>query len=127
MILQTLRRIRNGLGIINKKAHAGASNNGDKTSTSVPSDYYKRKQRTFKVYFPGPDFVPTFFEGRIAVFRTERQPPNRIRDTYLGWRRLAMDGVDLHFISGHHDTVLKEPYVQDLAAALKKCLVRQVD
>jgi len=127
MILRTLSGIRKELGIINKKAQDDVSNIDDKISTLVPPDYYKRKQGTFQLYFPGPDFVPTFFEGRIAVFRTERQPPDRIRDTHLGWRRLAKDGVDLHFISGDHDTVLKEPNVQDLAAALKKCLVKQVD
>jgi len=127
MILRTLRGIRNQLGLINKKSQNVLSSNGDKPSTSIPADYAERKQRTFRVYFPGPDFVPTFFEGRVAVFRTQRQPHNRIRDPHLGWRRLAKAGVDLHFIAGGHDSVLKEPYVQDLANALKKCLVGQMD
>lgn len=69
IIVRMLRGIKKGLGIINKDSEE-ASNNGDKTSTSVATDYYRRKQRTFKAYFPGPDFVPSFFEGRIAVFRT---------------------------------------------------------
>jgi amino acid adenylation domain-containing protein len=127
IIVRMLRGIKKELGIINKKFQDRASNNGGKTSTSIPSDYYNRKQRTFKVYFPGPDFVPSFFEGRIAVFRIHRQPNNRIRDPHLGWGKLAKGGVDLHFIAGGHDTLLKEPYVQALATALKKCLVQQMD
>jgi len=119
-ILRTLRGIRKQVGL-NKKTQDVVSDNGGITFTSVPDD--ERKQKTFEAYFPGRDFVPTFFEGRITVLRTQRQPHNRIRDPQLGWGRLAKGGVDLHFITGGHDSVLKEPYVQDLAAALKKCLV----
>jgi aspartate racemase len=126
LILRTLGDIRKRLSVINKKVQGGVTNNGDKISTLVPADYAERKQKTFKLYFPGPDFVPTSFEGRIAVFRTQRQPRNRIRDARLGWGNLAKGGVDLHFIPGGHDSVLKEPYVQGLAEVLKKCL-RQSD
>ncbi len=66
--------------------------------------------------------VSFFFSGRIAVFRARRQPHNRIRDLELGWGKLARGGVDVHFIPGDHDSVLKEPRVQGLATALKKCL-----
>jgi len=123
MILRALRAIKNQFGLRNKKVQDQASNNGDELSTSAGPDYYKRKQSTLRAYFPGRDFVPTFFEGRITVFRTQRQPHNRIRDPQLGWGKLAKGGVDLHFIAGGHNSVLKEPYVQDLAAAVKKCLV----
>lgn len=122
IIVRMLRGIKKEFGIVNKKPQEGASNNGDKTSTLVPSDYAERKQKTFKVYFPGPDYVAPSFHGRIAVFRTQRQPRSRIRDAHLGWDKLAKGGVDIHIIPGDHDSVLKEPNVQGLAEALRKCL-----
>jgi aspartate racemase len=80
------------------------------------------KQKPFKVYFPGRDYVPANYGGRISVFRARRQPRNRIRDLHLGWGKLAGGGVDVYFIPGDHGNVLKEPHVQGLAAELKKCL-----
>ena len=124
LIALTLRGLKNQLGFTRKKIEG--ENNGHKTSNPDLTDAAERKQKTMKLYFPGRDFVPTSFAGRVAVFRTRRQPHNRIHDEYLGWGKLAKGGVDLHFIPGGHDSVLREPYVQGLAAALKKCL-RQSD
>jgi amino acid adenylation domain-containing protein len=76
-----------------------------------------------EVYFPGTSFVPRIYPGKITVFRVRRQPLNRIRDAQLGWGKLAGAGVDVHFIPGKHDTVLREPNVQGLAAELRKCLL----
>ncbi len=97
----------------------------NKTSTLVSADSADYKQKTMEVYFPGPDFVATTYGGRISVFRARRQPLNRIRDSDLGWGKLARGGVEVHLIPGGHDTVLKEPHVQGLAAALKKCLLQR--
>jgi thioesterase domain-containing protein/acyl carrier protein len=88
----------------------------------VTAGSVEQKQKPIKVYFPGRDYVPTSYSGRIVVFRAHRQPRNRIRDPHLGWGKLAKGGVDVHFIPGDHGNVLKEPHVQGLAAALKKCL-----
>ena len=77
-----------------------------------------------EVYFPGPDFVPRTYSGRVSVFRARKQPLNRIRDKELGWGRLAEGGVDLHYVPGRHGaSVLQEPNVQVLAAEMKQCLV----
>ncbi len=127
LLSRTLRHIRRQLNPIYKKVQGAATNNGENVSNLIPADRAERRRQILKLYFPGPDFVPTFFEGHITVFRTERQPHNRIRDSRLGWGKLAKGGVDLHFIPGGHDTVLKEPYVQHLAAALNKCLRRRSD
>ena len=121
----TLRGIRKQLELF-KNERGRLANNGDETSATAVADVAERKRKTIRLYFPGRDFVPSSYRGRIAVFRTERQPRNRIHDSQLGWGKLAKGGVDLHFIPGDHDSVLKEPHVQGLAAALKKCL-RQSD
>jgi amino acid adenylation domain-containing protein len=76
-----------------------------------------------EVYFPGHNFVPRIYPGKITVFRVRHQPLNRIRDLRLGWGKLAAGGVDIHAIPGTHHTVLSEPDVQGLAEELKKCLL----
>ena len=117
----TLLRLKKRLSFVKKKANSGL----DKTAANLPvisEESAERKQKPIKVYFPGPDYVPTSYGGRIDVFRARRQPRNRIRDFHLGWGKLAKGGVDVHFIPGDHGSVLKEPHVQGLAAELKKCL-----
>ena len=114
----TLLSLKNKLSFVKRKA----GNNGDTGLPVITAESAGPKQKPFKVYFPGPDYVPTRYGGRIAVFRARHQPRNRIRDFHLGWSKLAKGGVDVHFIPGDHSSVLKEPHVQGLAAALKKCL-----
>jgi thioesterase domain-containing protein/acyl carrier protein len=77
-----------------------------------------------QAYFPGPDFEPLTYPGRVSVFRARSQPFNRIRDKALGWGTLATGGVDVYYVPGKHGaSVLREPHVQVLAAEIKKCLV----
>jgi amino acid adenylation domain-containing protein len=76
-----------------------------------------------QVYFPGEDYVPRSFAGKVTLFRGRRQPLNRIRDPQLGWGRLAEGGVDIHLVPGTHGTVLSEPNVSVLADMLKEHLV----
>ena len=117
----TLLGLKNKLSFVKKKA----GNRMDKTADPLPiitAASARQKEKPIKVYFPGRDYVPTRYGGRIVVFRARRQPHNRIRDLHLGWSKLARGGVDVHFIPGDHGNVFKEPHVQSLAAELKKCL-----
>jgi aspartate racemase len=75
-------------------------------------------------YFPGPDWTPPTFEGKIVVFRVRKQPYWRIRDRNLGWSRWATQGVEVHVVPGEHATLLREPNVQILAARLGECIAR---
>lgn len=110
---------KNQVEFIRKKAQGALM-----SISSIRRPNGKRKRNPLhEVYFPGPGFVPRTYKGRIAVFRAHRQPRQRIRDVSLGWGRLALGGVDVHYIPGGHTSVLKEPYVQGLAAELKKCLL----
>jgi len=80
-----------------------------------------------QVYFPGDDFHPKIYPGRISVFRVSKQPRNRISDSKLGWGRLAAAGVDVRVIPGTHETLLREPYVRELALVLKQFICRPAD
>ena len=91
---------------------------------ALTRDAHRKRNPLHEIYFPGPDFVPRTYKGRIAVFRARRQPRQRIRDVSLGWGRLALGGVDVYYIPGGHTSVLKEPYVEGLANELKKCLLK---
>jgi aspartate racemase len=73
-------------------------------------------------YWPGKDFQPPQFAGKIVVFRVPQQPYWRIRDKALGWGAWASGGVEVHDITGHHRTFLREPHVQVLAEKLQKCI-----
>ena len=73
-----------------------------------------------RVYFPGPEFEPKTYAGRILVLRVVKQPRNRISSKDLGWSRLAQGGVDVRMISGTHATLLREPHVRALATELKE-------
>jgi aspartate racemase len=73
-----------------------------------------------RVYFPGPEFVPKTYPGRVLVLRVDKQPRNRVSSKDLGWSRLAQAGVDVRIISGTHETLLREPHVSALAGELKE-------
>jgi amino acid adenylation domain-containing protein len=113
--------LRDKINFIRKKAR-GALRKLDRKILARESAQHKRNP-LHDVYFPGPDFVPRTYNGRIAVFRVRRQSRQRIRDLALGWGKVALGGVDVHFIPGDHLSVLKEPYVQGLATELKKRLL----
>ncbi len=91
---------------------------------AVKSETVPRLSNPMQAYFPGPDFQPKTYAGRVAVFRARKQPLNRVRDKTLGWEKLALGGIDLHYIPGRHGaSVLREPNVQVLAAEVKKRLI----
>jgi thioesterase domain-containing protein len=106
------------------KEKADANGNArDPTTATAERTGAIHKNPMYEVYFPGADFVPKTYPGRVTVFRARRQPLNRIRDAQLGWGTLAEGGVGVHIIPGKHGNVLREPNVQGLAGELKKCLL----
>lgn len=62
------------------------------------------------------------YSGSVVIFRTEKQPLGINPDPTLGWRKWLKGNLQLYKISGYHQTVLKEPYVQTLAKQLRACL-----
>jgi thioesterase domain-containing protein/acyl carrier protein len=89
-----------------------------------PNASFAVRNPMHEVYFPGDQYVPRSFAGKVTLFRVRRQPLNRIRDPQLGWGRLAEGGVDIRLVPGTHSTVLSEPNVRGLAEALKDHLLR---
>ena len=77
-------------------------------------------------YWPGPDFVPATYPGRITLFKLSRQPFYRVRDPLLGWGSRALGGVDVHVVqvrsAGRHIELFREPLVGHLAQVLTDLL-----
>jgi len=116
------------LGFLKQKGLRTIRNLKASSSNSTSADSGNHNRNPLHIYFPGPDFVPRVYPGRISVFRVRKQPLNRIREASLGWAAIARDGVVIHVVPGKHGmNVLKEPNVQGLAEELQKCLLAEPD
>jgi amino acid adenylation domain-containing protein len=94
---------------------------------SAPQDDTQRKlitQQIEKRYWPGPDFVPPSYPGRLTLFRTKKQKKIRINDYKMGWGQRALGGVDVYPIGGAHVVLLREPSVIDVAKHMQECMDR---
>jgi thioesterase domain-containing protein len=65
-------------------------------------------------YSPGP------YPGRAVLFKTAAD--DLPGDPTQGWGELAQGGVEVKEIPGNHMTLLREPHVRGLAAALRESL-----
>jgi thioesterase domain-containing protein/acyl carrier protein len=65
------------------------------------------------------DYSPRPYPGRVTLFRARTRPLFRLYGRDLGWAALAGGGLDIISIPGNHESILKEPHVRALAAALK--------
>jgi thioesterase domain-containing protein len=69
-------------------------------------------------------YVPRPYGGRVTLFRAQTRSLFDHGDIDMGWRRFARGGVDVRIIPGHHESILREPHVRQLAVELKKALNR---
>jgi thioesterase domain-containing protein len=70
-------------------------------------------------------YSPSNYNGKIVLFRAERPMEGGSEfehDLSLGWASLAEGGVDVNLVEGTHTTVVKLPYVGDLASKLAPLL-----
>jgi hypothetical protein len=69
-------------------------------------------------------YKPKPYAGRVTLFRSPGHPFLCSFDPRYGWGELAMDGVDMHVVSGHHESILEEPYVKEVGAEMSRVLRR---
>jgi aspartate racemase len=62
------------------------------------------------------------YPGRITLFRVAVKASGRTPDPFVGWASIARDGLEVHEVSGGHNTMMREPYVETLAVRLLACL-----
>jgi amino acid adenylation domain-containing protein len=70
-------------------------------------------------------YQPRPYPGRLVLFRAERVPNwvgTRFEDPFLGWGRLATQGIEVHTLPSDHWTLLHRENVPPLARALNNYL-----
>ncbi|XGV94366.1 MAG: condensation domain-containing protein (plasmid) [Leptolyngbya sp. BL-A-14] len=73
----------------------------------------ERHRTTYKTYAPRP------YSGHIVLFRATETPPGYHTDFYLGWDKVAMNGVKVFKIPGHHTSLMSSTL---LAKKVEQCL-----
>ena len=64
-------------------------------------------------------YLPRTYPGGLVLFRPPLPARHRDSDPALGWRSVAVGGVDIEEIPGGHVPILSEPRVQILAQRLR--------
>ena len=71
-------------------------------------------------------YVPQAYSGRVTLFRATEDvfySPKYLA-TGLGWKAVALGGLDIEDVPGNHLGMLVEPHVQVLAEKLQACIDR---
>jgi thioesterase domain-containing protein len=64
-------------------------------------------------------YQPQPYKGKVTLFRAQAQALSRVAEPDKGWGRLAQGGVEIREFAGSHHTLLREPYVRNLAEQLQ--------
>ena len=111
------------------KRHSAGEASGEPVSAADAELAFQRQliaQQVEKRYWPGPDFVPTKYNGLLTLFRTKKQLKVRINDYKMGWGPRALGGVEVYPIDGSHFALLREPSVIYLAKQMQECIDRSL-
>lgn len=73
----------------------------------------ERYSKTYKTY------APKTYLGQITLFRATEAPPGYHTEFYLGWDKVAMSGVKVFKIPGHHTSLMSSTL---LAKKIEQCL-----
>jgi amino acid adenylation domain-containing protein len=68
-------------------------------------------------------YHPSFYPGKVVLFRSKQQPLGIVRDPTLGWNGLAGE-LEIHDVLGLHAAVVAEPRVKYLVERFRPCLER---
>ncbi|MEO8425661.1 MAG: AMP-binding protein [Verrucomicrobiota bacterium] len=67
-------------------------------------------------------YLPKPYPGWITLFRATEQPYGIYPDPALGWGELAIGGLEIVDVMGHHGAIIREPRVRVLAQKLNESL-----
>jgi thioesterase domain-containing protein/acyl carrier protein len=64
------------------------------------------------------------YPGRVTLFLTESEASSAepVNDPTVVFGKIAGGGVDVHLVSGDHNSVVHEPHVRDLAQQVRSCV-----
>jgi len=72
------------------------------------------------------EYVVQIYPAKVTLFRASDQPVKFDQFSDLGWRDLAVGGVEIHEVPGDHLGIFQEPHVQVLAKKLKDCIDKAI-
>ncbi len=128
MVYLAMRRLESLKGRIFKKSEdqspaqpAVPKPSSQPAKSQEPGSSYSKKV-LFQKYFPGKGFVPPVCSVPITVFRLGKQPWYRKNDATMGWGDRTCLGVKTRNISGHHLTIMRQPFVKELASMVAERL-----
>jgi thioesterase domain-containing protein len=91
----------------------------------VNADQRRWLQRLEHVYNANLDaldrYRQKYYPGKVTLFNAIERDPGVLPDPFYGWTGLAQE-IEIHEVAGNHDTMLAEPNVSSLAAAIRKVL-----
>lgn len=88
---------------------------------STVGDNLKQLEETYSKIHKAYTVKP--YAGRITLFKAGEVPPGFHVDPFLGWGKIAAEGVELHQIPGHHISLMTSPVLaQKMRATLEKAL-----
>jgi len=67
------------------------------------------------------------FNGRLVLFRAEKQPLGIYPDPKLGWGAVVGEDIEVYEVPGHHTSIIYEPRVGVLAGKFKQILAEVQD
>ena len=67
------------------------------------------------------NYVPSYYEGRVVLFRTREGPSADPEGMEQAWSRVVRK-LELREASGNHDTMLTPPYIDGLARMVRECI-----
>jgi phthiocerol/phenolphthiocerol synthesis type-I polyketide synthase E len=67
-------------------------------------------------------YRPRPYQGPMALLRCRIALPGVPFGEAMGWEALAAGGLEVHWLTGGHATMLSKPHVEQLAARLRDCL-----
>ena len=101
--------------------------------------FQKRFHKNEKELYPGQSltgdvFVANYkaanayqlepYDGKITLFMADQVFLRFFQDPRLGWHKFAKGGLEVHIVSGDHNSMMQEPQVQTLAELLTTCIDR---
>ena len=81
---------------------------------AIPKDYIQLEDQLMRAQ---RKFEPKPYSGKVTLFRASIQPYGLAPNPTLGWESLV-DDIDVYEVTGHHTSIVAEPYVRGLASLL---------
>jgi thioesterase domain-containing protein/acyl carrier protein len=68
------------------------------------------------------NYMVQHYSGLVTIFKASEEAAVGSQDPTLGWRELVAEGVEVYWVPGNHQTMIRKPHVQVLAEQLYACL-----